>query len=421
LAGADQPATTPETVIRLTVRPKAPPKPALRYRLLPELREMQPGNPIPNYSKCLIARDYARQTSLGQAALRQADRAARLDKPDWGILDQLKRDGYSLLLPDVQGMRELALGLQERFRRENASGRIDDALETAKTMFAMARHLGEHPTLIGDLVGISVANVAIVPLEELLEHPDCPNFYWALTDLPEPLVPLCAGMAGQGVADASELRALDDRGPMTGKEIDKFLAHVEWLATGDMPRRPEDSAKRWVAARAKDPKLVGAARKRLADYGIPEDRSAGFPPEQVVLLDSKREYELRRDELAKLMPLPYWQIDALTRAETPAAERALFDVFLPAILRVRQAQARLDQRVALLRHVEALRMYAAEHEARLPDKLSDIAVPLPVDPFSGKPFLYERKGNTAVLRGRPPRGGEKNPANNVRYEVTLAR
>jgi hypothetical protein len=408
-------------VIKLTVRPKAAPQPALRYRLLPELREMQPGNPIPNYTKCLIERDFTRQTSLGQAALRQADRAARLDNPDWGILDRLKRDGFSVILPDVQGMRELALGLQERFRREHASGRIGDALETAKTMFAMARHLGEHPTLIGDLVGISVANVAIGPLEELLEHRDCPNLYWALTDLPEPLVPVSAGVAGQRAADASELGALDDRGPMTGKEIEGFLAHVERLATGDTPRRPEDSARRWVAARAKDPKLVGAARKRLADYGIPADRSAGFPPEQVVLLDSKREYEMRRDELAKLMPLPHWQIDARTTAGTPAAERALFDDFLPAILRVRQAQARLDQRVALLRHVEALRMYAAEHGGSLPDKLSEITVPLPVDPFTGKPFRYERRGDTAVIRGSPPRGGENNPANNVRYEVTLAR
>ena len=57
-------------------------------------------------------------------------------------------------------------------------------------MFAMARHWGEHPTLIGTLVGIGCANMAISPLEELLEQPDCPNFYWALTDLPDPFISL---------------------------------------------------------------------------------------------------------------------------------------------------------------------------------------------------------------------------------------
>ncbi len=65
---------------------------------------------------------------------------------------------------------------------------------------------------------------------------------------------------------------------------------------------------------------------------------------------------------------------------------------IPASLSVRQAQARIDQRIALLRHVEALRLYAAEHNGTLPAKLADITVPLPVDPITGKPFRYEAYG-----------------------------
>ena len=83
------------------------------------------------------------------------------------------------------------------------------------------------------------------------------------------------------------------------------------------------------------------------------------------------------------------------------------------------AQGRLDQRIALLRHVEALRLYAAEHEGTLPAKLSDIAVPLPDDPVTGKPFRYEATGNTAHLRGSPPTGLENVPVFNIHYEVTL--
>ena len=41
---ADAPTPT-ETLIRLSVSPAPAPKPALRYLLLPELREMNPGNP----------------------------------------------------------------------------------------------------------------------------------------------------------------------------------------------------------------------------------------------------------------------------------------------------------------------------------------------------------------------------------------
>ena len=99
----------------------------------------------------------------GGFALSQADWAARLDNPDWQILLKLKADGIYLLIPDVQQLRPLAEALKVRFRAEVALGRFDDAIRTAKTMFAMSRHLGEHPTFVGNLVGIAVANVGHRP------------------------------------------------------------------------------------------------------------------------------------------------------------------------------------------------------------------------------------------------------------------
>ncbi len=111
----------------------------------------------------------------GRSALSRADWAARLDNPDWQILLKLKTDGISLLLPDVQQLRGLARALQVRFRSEVALGRFDDAIRTAKTMFAMSRHLSEHPTLIGNLVGIAIASITIAPLEEMLKQPGLPQ------------------------------------------------------------------------------------------------------------------------------------------------------------------------------------------------------------------------------------------------------
>jgi hypothetical protein len=64
-------------------------------------------------------------------------------------------------------------------------------------------------------------------------------------------------------------------------------------------------------------------------------------------------------------------------------------------------------------------MYAAEHDGKLPAKLSDLPVPVPDDPFTGKPFRYEVDGATAHLRGSPPREQEKNPAYNLHYEITI--
>jgi hypothetical protein len=82
-------------------------------------------------------------------------------------------------------------------------------------------------------------------------------------------------------------------------------------------------------------------------------------------------------------------------------------------------QARLEQRLVLLRHVEALRLHAAEHQGALPAALSEITVPLPADPFTGQPVRYELKGGTAHLRGASPPGEEKEPYYNVHYEVSL--
>ena len=63
--------------------------------------------------------------------------------------------------------------------------------------------------------------------------------------------------------------------------------------------------------------------------------------------------------------------------------------------------------------------YAAEHNGKLPAKLSEITVPLPEDPFTGQPFHYRVEGTTAHLRGSPPPGEEKNPIFNIHYEVTF--
>jgi hypothetical protein len=442
---ADDTIVASETLVRLSVTPALAPKPALRYQLLPELKEMNPGNPIQNYLKCFMEQQkfffdkdaFERRerlltvplkelpaqelTDYGGFALKQADWAARLDNPDWQILLKVKTDGVALLLPDVQQMKPLANALKVRFRAEVALSRFDDAIRTAKTMFAISRHMSEHPTLVGNLVGISIAYLAIGPLEEMLEHPQCPNLYWALTNLPAPVVPIDKGMGGERALVLSEFRGLDERSPMTGDELNKFITHTDILIGEGKPPKPGESRVRaWLDARTKDDKTVSAARHRLIECGFPQERVQQFPADQIILLDEKREYDVRIDDIIKIMNLPAWQAELLAAQNRLARPSALFaDVLIPGVYDVRPAQARLDQRIALLRHVEALRLFAAEHKGALPSKLSDISVPLPDDPFTGKPFRYEISGNTAHLRGSPPLAERNNANYNLHYEVTL--
>src|SRR5262249_41160981 len=179
-----------------------------KYQLLPELAEMEPGNPVQGYLKCFCEqnnffhskeavqkREKYRTMPLGELpvnevrnygghALRCADDAARMGRPDCQILRRIKTDGIGLLLPELQPMRTLGWALQVRFRGEVAEKRFDDALRTAKTLLALARHTGEHPTLIGELVGLAIGATALQNLEEMIGQPGCPNLYWALVALP---------------------------------------------------------------------------------------------------------------------------------------------------------------------------------------------------------------------------------------------
>jgi hypothetical protein len=441
---AEQSSSNPETLIRLEVSPAPEPRPALRYLLLPELKEMNPGNPIFNYFKCCMEQQsflfdkeaYQHREELlamplkelparelqdyGRSALSQADRAARLDTPDWQILPKLKTDGFYLLLPDVQQMRGLARALQVRFRAEVALGRFDDAIRTAKTMFAMSRHLGEHPTIIGNLVGIAIAYVAIVPLEEMLGQPGCPNLYWALTNLPDHLVPLATGMEGERVIVLAEFRDLVDSTPMSADQLKTFIAHMDKLLADEESIKAAKGLRAWLDGQTKDEAKVTAARRRLVESGLPEERLRGFPAAQVILLDERHEYEVRRDDVMKTVTLPIWQAEAVAaRIPKNRPPALLADALVPSTNAVRRARARLDQRIGLLRQVEALRLHAAEHDGKLPAKLSEISVPLPDDPVTGKPFRYDVKGTTAHLRGSPFPGAENDPFFNVHYELTL--
>src|SRR5437870_6084344 len=176
-AGADE--------VRLSIQPMAAPKPALKYLLLPEVRELHPGNPAQWYIRCFqeqrnfffskeAVADRARYRAMplaklpvkellkyGGSALTQADWAARLDTLDWQVLESVQTDGLELTLPELGSLHILATALQVRFRAEVAGRHFDDAVGTAKTMFALARHLGEYPTEAANRLGLSVADLAI--------------------------------------------------------------------------------------------------------------------------------------------------------------------------------------------------------------------------------------------------------------------
>ena len=149
---ADPTSSMPETLIRLSVSPVPAPRPALRYQLLPELREMNPGNPIPNYMRCSVEQQgffldreaLERREDLlvmplkelavrglqdpGQVALTPGRPGGPARHPR--LADPAEAEGrrHRRVIPDVPQLRPVAAALKVRFRAEVALGRFDDAI-----------------------------------------------------------------------------------------------------------------------------------------------------------------------------------------------------------------------------------------------------------------------------------------------------
>ncbi len=275
----------------------------------------------------------------GGNALRHADWAARMESIDWQSLGSIRSVGMEAPPSEVGPIQVLAKALHVRFRGEIAQRKFDDAVRTAKTMFQLSRHLGEHPTEVANLVGLWVGHLTLSALEEMVQQAKCPNLYWALTDLPSPLVDLRKGVQGEQIMVAAELRQIRDDAPMTESELGALVSRVSGVLnfareqSGQLPR----STRAALGASAKDSEAVRAGRLHLVQSGCKEETVGKLPPLQIILLDQKHRYEIERDERLKLLSVPVWQIACSVSAGEPesAARWPLADL-LPNINKLRR-------------------------------------------------------------------------------------
>ena len=440
------PASPNARHVLLDVQAAAAPVPALKYQLLPEVGEMNPGNAVPAYLKCFFEQNnfFFKKESVdererllicpltdikpgslkgyGGNATTQADYAARLEYCDWNILPQMREKGYALLLPDIQQMRMLPLALAVRCRGQLVDKDFDGAVHTLKTMFALARHMGDHPTLISGLVGAAIGKIALNVLEELIQQPGAPNLYWALTGMPTQLVDLRRAASGERMLMEASFGTLMDIkriwGPDDVADAMKKATEVGYYTF--LAEEDRKAAEQWLRDRIRDEGWLKAARKSLAEAGYPVDKLDKYPPEQVVFYYLQRKSRIQQDELLKWMNVPYWQAESALEELTNdpiELEDKLTRSIVFRVAKVRAAHLRLEQRFALLRVVEAIRMDAAKNGGKLPVKLSDLISPLPNDPATGKAFNYKIDGMTAILTGTPTKATAGNSTHS--YEVRL--
>ena len=447
----------------LTLHVPPPPARALQYALLPELRDTTPGNAVDHYRQAIknmkqdapperewypsldqwmaaplkdFPRDEVRPfLKQCESTFKEVEAGTRSESCDWGLTEKLRKAGIATTLPDLQPMREIAPLLALRVRFELAEGKTDEAARTLQTGFAMARDVADAPNLICALVGMAISVIMLDRLEEFIQQPDAPNLYWPLTDLPRPLFDLRKPMQGERLdvagtfPGAAEMEADLNAKPWTPEQVEKVVGLFrEFTDEQNQLLQIKDDAEVLLRIAARHE----AAKKILIDEGRPKELVDAMPHVQVALLVGLRQYDKAFDELLKCQSLSYGEAQPRMEKVDEQLKREADDkdgpalplarLFLPAVKKVFAARTRIDRRVAALRCVEAVRLYAAGHDGKLPASLDDIKdVPIPADPVTGKPFGYRLVGDRAFFSSTPFPGQAVGNFNTPTYELMFQR
>ena len=437
-------------VVKLTLHPVAATQPALRYPLLPDVTDQTPGDAAPIYltaARCLpdTSNSHAADEAIDQwrdmplpellaheAEIRKVlddrattfhciDIAARREQATWGWM--VRQEGIATLLPYLGDMRRLCryVALQARLRiaQKDWSG----ACRSLQSDFSMAWQLNDHAMLVQALVETGVAQMTLTIVDDWVSQSDAPNLYWTLSALPQPFVDLRAtaqwGERSFIIFSFPELAHADL--VISAEDCKHTMQELRQLLGGpsDLTRDIGDA----FAAAA----LYPTARQFLLSTGLTKEKVDALTVDQVVFSYFFHQWRCASDEMMKAWPLPYWQgapIVARATAELVRQRRTLtgnlFLALVPALQTARLQFAKLDRNIALLRTIEALRDYAAKHDGRPPLALDQIVdTPVPLDPITGKSFIYHADGNAAVLEAAIPEG--YGPTQAKRYELTFVK
>ena len=449
----------------LTIYPKAEPVPALKYKFLPDAFERNSGNAASLYLKAMgfleqnTARKKLFEIEVAAEAKAQTEQVGIADLPPLSYLDtppskypieevkeylkhtafqpsileqawqrdrfemdrQVKdsKNPFAILIPEVQGIRDLARKQSIRCRLAIAENRIDDAIKIVGQQYAMARHLGQDDFLVSALVGCAIQGIATEDIYYLVQNPDCPNLFWAASRLPKPLIDWEHCVASEYHFIDLQFAKLNQVNTQLKSEAywQEFISELAeemkangvfyWSGNG-MHEEPKLSPDPISEIQKHISSNYVAAKEFLIQQSIVgPDKIDSYPKAQVFFLAMKHHFEQARDELFKWTNVALHQgsqqIEAIERKNTDRSrpEFTWLSEFLFAGHSMRAVQARSLQRMLLIQAVEGIRLYGAAHDGKLPESLADLPYPLPVDPASGQPLMYAKKGDTATITTAP--------------------
>ncbi|MCP4256007.1 MAG: hypothetical protein GY774_00600 [Planctomycetes bacterium] len=450
--GAEKTTDKSVEVRTLSLVPTGEPVPAMSYRLLPRYLDQKIGNAaLLYYSAAALCPDgnpediHEKISDWRDLPVDQLDRkevdealssfsscfhhiklAARRTHCQWELPLE---DGFAMQMPHMSTFRSMIMAMQLQIRLKIADRQTDQALEMLQQGLYMCRSIAQGQTVIQDLVGIYVTALLLKEVEGLMQIPDSPNLYWALTALPDPMINMHSSLENEReilFMELPQLRNLESEvlAPAQASAVaSAFMKKIQTLGggTGDVPFQGLLSVA-WVMMHYSD------AKEFLARKGYSQERIEVIPAAQAVLIYQKQEYLEMLDNMFKWFEIPYSQAQPHLRKgeqriddhqRNKGIKANFFFTLLPAALsRIAFLQARLDRNIALLRTLEAIRMFAADHSGQLPGSLTEItAVPIPADPMTGKDFIYRRidARNARLEAPVAPEESKRRPV----YELTI--
>jgi hypothetical protein len=333
---------------------------------------------------------------------------------DWGlgIEDMWGPQIVNVLLPEFNASRSFARILAMQTRLAIADGNYDRALEYLRMIYRLAQNIGSERLLVCGLIGIADASIANQALIELIAAKDSPNLYWALAELPEPIVDIRNAVRFDLSMGLRMFPSLLDAETAvhTPEEWARILTEafsaLGLIAETNSIIESTTADFRQAAVATWSIVLYPSAKQRLLDSGMPKERIDSMPVGQVIAIDTIREYRRFADSLEKWLYVPYHirhmrhRIDELAVSDNLATQsfgRVLALLLLPSVDAASSAEARVVWQMRALQIVEALRIHAAEF-GELPATLDQItAVPVPLNPATNQPYKYRLDGSTAIL------------------------
>ncbi len=436
--------------VKLTLHPASEPRPALQYQLLPKFLERIPGNAAVYYGKVTAEQRpfFSNQEKLDKIEqwrkapmeeLRHDDVQLRLGTIEY-FLDQATRCEYcdwqlpiretlfyTILLPELQQTRQFGRIIGTKARIHVARGEFEEAIRALRIGYALGQDAAEGETLVNALVGMAICNIMSDQVLEFVQQPDAPNLYWALTKLPRPLIDIREATEAEMHAielSFPEVRDWENATGTAAQWSERLHTFYHKLAEMSGDSKMKANAQRAMVT-ASSIRGYPMAKRALIERGLSPEIAEAMPVGQIILLYTMQTYRDLRDDLFKWFSVPYPEFRERTDAAMTELRRSVIErreivpvagVFLPAVQASRTAVVRNDRQIAVLRVIEAIRMYAADHDGQLPRALSNVTkVPVPGDPLTGKPFDYRVDGEVAYLKGQSLHGIPLN------YEIRIVR